>query len=174
MRKQNRNRPRQPEISSRGRRGNKKFQLDTRSKILLGLLVAGFLAVFAVYLWTIAEISRETSVASCLASAYASLEQLGPAPVRNVVTPGYEWQDLSDWATDQLFAMAHPRNCDGINPKPPLLDRWGNRIGLAVRKQPSGQLDFKLTSSGPDGKRETKDDLVFPRSPPSDLGNNNR
>jgi hypothetical protein len=166
MNKRNRTRPYPIEKSSHGQRKREKFRLSTRHKIILGLLVASSVAATSLGLWKISEISRETYVESCLASAYTSVEQLGPAPIRNLVIPGYEWKELSEAVTDQIFTMAHPRNCNGVNPKPPLLDRWGNRIRLAVREKPSGEIEFKLMSNGPDAVPETKDDIIFPRPSP--------
>lgn len=152
---------------SRKRRGETKFHVPTRYKIILGLVLLLLLAGLSLYLWRISEISKEGYVASCLSSAYASLMDLGPAPIRNAVTPVSDWKELSDQATDQLFILAHPRNCNGRNPKPPLLDRWGNRIRIAVREKPSGEIELKVMSNGADGTPNTKDDLIFPHPTPS-------
>jgi hypothetical protein len=168
MSKRNRTRPYPIEKPSRGRRKREKFHLSTRQKIIFGLVVALSLAAISLYLWKISEISRETYVESCLESAYTSVKELGPAPIRNLVIPGYQWKEVSAAATDQIFTLAHPRNCNGINPKPPLLDRWGNRIRLAVREKPSGEIELKLKSNGPDAVPETKDDINVPRIAPSD------
>jgi hypothetical protein len=123
---------------------------------LLLLLALGFVG------WKVANHTREAAVSACLSSAHAALEQLPPDQVRRIVTPVGNWQLVAGAATDQLFALARPRNCDGINPKVPLLDRWGSPIRIEIRLEPSGKIDFRVASVGPDKLLNTLDDLRFP------------
>lgn len=149
------------------KRGTRRLLVVFAIATVVALLLVGYRTLRA---------STAASVHSCVASISASIynHQISGSDIEVRATT--EWKALDDGEVDVLISKIHSYDCSGSAwPRwgergrrvgGPLLDPWGERFQIAVRRRPPStaaspnDLDVVVWSKGPDRKSSTEDDIV--------------
>lgn len=102
---------------------------------------------------------KETAYESCLAS------MMGPILRQKALDKTDEqseaWRILDDAELDLLMSRTRPTDCGGVNDLK--LDRWNNKIHIALRKNNNENWPpIVIWSNGRDGIENTSDDIIAP------------
>jgi len=108
-----------------------------------------------------AKVAATHSTAASLCAALQSQNMLNISATN--------WQILGDVEYDRTVTEVSRKGSidvgrNGWKSGGVLVDSWGNRLQIAVRKSDQGKLEYIVWSKGADGISKTSDDVVVPHS----------
>ena len=149
---------------------------QTRGLLLIG--VAAIATSLAAVGYLALQKDTEATVHSCVVSIFSSIlkDQITESEVG--VMGNYDWYVLNAAEVDPIISRRHPGDCGGQKwsnwgerarkPGESLLDAWGERFQIAVRRNPlkakslPNDWEFMVWSKGPDRISRTTDDIIVP------------
>ncbi len=131
------------------------------------VLLLSFVVSVLLYRIKIRPLTKRIACGSHLSCLHAFLNKEQGIPHEAIDTNlGKDWRMLND--NEYQIISTQWTKSDALDPGglsdsaiQQLLDHWGNRILIAARKSGRG-AEFMILSKGPDGKPNTKDDIVLP------------
>ena len=128
-------------------------------------LFTGLLSVYMITITFVLPLKREMDVTATQSTAASLLATV--QTIEEIRIPTGEWHELDDETYARVVKLA----CDqgrfdasggSITPSNSVVDPWGGRFRIAVRRTDEGGKEYFVWSRGPDQTAGTEDDVVAP------------
>jgi hypothetical protein len=142
--------------------------MKSRAILLASVLIVLFCAVFFLQRWVALSFKEAAADSTAAAIAAALDSEMGNTKIQEIVgNPNGGQQLLTQSQYDQVIDYLAPKHtldaAKGWEAGNPLLDPWGKRFQITIRKSPDGKGYYaEVFSMGPDEKPNTGDDIGRP------------